>query len=223
MNPEIPVLLAHGYFEDWPRGKSGAPDRFSSVQVLAASELLRKGKAAGVIFDLKCVQPDGQTVAEAMAAQVKRNLAIFKEPSQLAVVSNPLATNTRAEMAGFKNVLEVNHWDNFAALAIRPHVNRVRRALIKEFGKKVGGSVSVLTPEDILGAENAPMRHKRIVDEMISSPYYRGITRKERILNAIDAIPFLGELILGIGDKMLMGNKKIESLSTRLLGKGLSK
>lgn len=211
--PERREIYLHGFCDDWPSPKGRVTDVFSRFQSLAVSELARRGKVNKVGIDLKCVQENGQVVGEAMAKAIRSNSGYNLEKYGATVDFEPLATTTRQETKGF---IKMAGGQEFVVMTIAPHVRRARRALIKNFGEK-GKDIPILTPEEVLTKER-PQRYKKLVANIVSSRQYRGMERREALLNKIDSVPVMGTLVLQIGDKILR-NKKLEAWTVKFLSR----
>jgi hypothetical protein len=214
MHPERlkSATLVLSFCDDWPQQyglqSEGKPDVFGCMQASAAVKLAKSDNAI-LVFNSKNVQKDGSIVAYAMAEETKK---LLPSTDDSFLLIEPTATNTHGEVKSFKQLAKDNGWGTLQALTIEAHVPRVKRAIRRKFGRKKAAQISILITEKVL--ENEPLTstidwHDR---------HYLGMKRREKFLNAIDAIPFVGGITLDIIDKLL-GNKRLEAASVKILAR----
>lgn len=209
---EKPVALFNGY-ADWPRRK-GKPDVYSSLQVLAASELLRQGEIEAAVFTTGPIKPGEPNIADRMAKQLQRNLVHMSENNVF--VQIPKATSTRAEVEEFKKIARELGWNNLIIVGKEAHQKRIERAARRKFGRE-SKNIPIITTESIL-QEKGNTRYLHIIEKVKNSPQEQGFIRREKFIDLIDGIPFVGGTILDFIDKMLK-NKNWEILVAKMLSR----
>lgn len=204
------ATLVLSFCDDWPQQNGllseGKPDVFGCMQASAAAKLAESGKTI-LVFNSKNVQKDGRIVAHTMAEETNR-LSPSLDNSSLQI--EPTATNTRGEVKTFKQLAKDNCWDTLQVLTIEAHVPRVRRAIRRKFGRKRAARIPILVTEKVLEKE----QQTSTIDW--NDSHYLGMKRREKFLNIIDALPFIGGVTLDIIDKLL-GNKRLEAASVKIL------
>lgn len=186
------VAYFHAYAE-MPSKQDWKPDRSARLQTLAAGELLRRGAIDRAVFLAGHMSYEGDTtkeglsLAEKMAAQLRRNLP--KTPEG-AIIAQPLAMSTRDEIREFKQLAEGQNW-HLSIVGKRAHLKRMQRSVGRFFGKD-SSRVQIMCHEDIL----AQKRYRKIIQAMQTSPEEQAFARRERIINLLDSIPLLGGWII---------------------------
>lgn len=225
------VALFHAYAE-LPSNHPGKPDKGSRLQVLAASEMLRRGEVDTVVFLAGHISPDGSTqkvglsIAEKMTDQLKRNLRHIPEG---AVIVSSDALSTRAEAEGFRRLSEDQGWD-LTSVGKKAHLERVKRAIRRKFGARssevrVASHEEILTqnPRQVIRKGHSSPRlidilYKKILDDMRISPEELAFVKRERMINLIDSVPLLGGWFLDNLNRIPIG-KILEAWTHRTLSK----
>lgn len=234
MNPEKSAVLVAGYSE-WHTDRPGKPDVFARLSVLAASEVYRQGGAEVVVFTTGSVAFGEPSISDTMAAQLQRNLPKIPEADVIAENPNP-PSSTRKELRTFKKLAQENGWDNLLIIGKEAHLSRIKREAGRILGRDF--NVTVKSAEEVLNEgspwyraqklreerrgyslpEETPNRYRKILEKVTKSPQQETFRKRERIINAIDAIPLVGGQLLDFIER-LMGNKDLLFWVTKLLAK----
>lgn len=220
MNPEKypakPVALFNAYAE-WRR-RTDQPDVNSSLQVLAAGELLRQEKVEVVIFTAGSLKAGEPFLANIMTNELHKNTRGHYEN---AVITRPAKkTSTRGEVEEFKRIAEENGWNNLMVIGKEAHVKRIRRAIKRAFRNR-GNEISVKSTEDVLMYESpayAPNRYRNIIHKVNESPQNKGFIRREKLISLVDSIPVIGGQLLDLLNKILV-NKNLEMWVAKALSR----
>lgn len=214
-NPEQkPVVLFNGYIEI-PSRVPYKPDIYSRLQVLAASELLRRGKIETAVFLAGDVPSESNPepdvyggIGQRMAAQLRRNLPNLPES---AIVFIPVAKSTRAEVRKFRQLAKEKGWTNLMAVGKESHLERVQRAINRIFGGK-SKTIPVVSQESIL--TQFP-QYSKIIDAIRDSQEEKAFSKRETLINTIDKLPIIGGMVLDLMNTD--GVKILESKIHRVL------
>lgn len=192
-----PIALFSGYGEV-PSRQTYKPDKFSRLQVLAAAELLRRGKISKAVFLAGNISSDGSFgtdklggIAVRMGDQLRRNLPNLPEDS---VIVMPTAMSTVEEVVSFSKLAKENGWNNLMVIAKDSHLKRVQRAVRRTFGKT--RTIPTTTQEAVLTESPQDILYQQIIAKVKNSSEEKGFTRREMLINLIDSIPIIGELVL---------------------------
>lgn len=178
------VLLAHGYGLEGDR-----LDTRGRLQVEAVSKLFSQKRISRVVFTAGKVFGYSVGLSEAMRrALLNRNPQI---PWEAAVISDGPHLSTRGELRQFKLHVSESPFAGLAVLGTLTHMPRIRRNLERVFGPR-SAEIKTWATEEILGLEAAFVR------SYLSSPEEASLQRHERVLNAVDRIPWFGPLFLDL-------------------------
>ena len=215
-NLEKPVVLSLGYAE-WPR-RQGQPDVYSSLQVLAAGELLRQSKIEAVVFTTGSLKKGGSTIAQAMTNELNINTREHYKDS--VINAPPKETSTRAEIRQFEKIAQERGWNNLMVIGKNAHLKRIRRAIKRTFRNR-GDEIPVKSTEDVLMTEApvyAPNRYRDIIRKVHASAQDQGFKRREKIISLVDSIPLIGGQLLDLLNKIL-ANKNLEMWTAKVLSR----
>lgn len=210
------VALFHAYGE-LPSMQPEKPDKASRLQVLAASEMIKRGQVDTVVFLVGHISSKGSTkkeglsVAEKMANQLQKNLRNVPEGT---VIVKSDAFSTRDEIEDFKKLSEGQNWV-LMSVGKEAHLQRIKRAVKRKFGKR-SSEVAVISLEEILTQDPNRTSYKKIIDNIRNSPEELAFIKRERIINLIDSIPFFGGWFLDNLNKLPIG-KIIEARAHQML------
>lgn len=199
MSAELPIALFHGY-GDFPRKRAGKPDINASLQVLAASELLKTNKISKAVILVRSVHKGKPPIALTMAAQLRRNLPHLAE-DRLVVL--PVADTTRQEYKYFKRLAADNGWTDLMAVGKASHLERIERAA----KRKLKREIPIVSHAELL--RGVGTRYLGIMDQWSNSEEEAAFGRREKWINRIDSLPLIGGICIDFLQSVLR-NKQLE-------------
>lgn len=209
MSAEKPIALIHGYGLQSKREK---PDIRGNAQVRAAELLYRSGQIEAVALAGGQIYPDRPSLSDVTAGQLRRRGVIPEDKIFVLYTQYMEGLTTRDEIRLFKEAATKQGWTHLADVSNETHQRRIRRAYRRAFGERAKAIVTIST-EDTLSTYGPP-RYKIFVEKARISSDERAFKRQEAVLNLIDAIPFVGGVLLDIIAHN-MGNKG--DIQTRVL------
>ena len=198
MSGERPVALLHSYLAD--REEEGKPDRLSRVNILAVSELYRRGK-----IDKICIT----VIPELSNMQVKRLKTLLNDISEEDLVVKPQTVTTKEEVTTFGDLAKENGWNNLITIGNPVHLPRIRKEIKKAFKEK-SIRIEAKSSSEILSEYP---RYAQILRDMESWPEQESQKFLEKILNT----PILGRIILSIAPHFSQAKIALQSWGFKLL------
>src|SRR3990172_5952238 len=198
MSGERPVALLHSYLAD--REEEGKPDRLSRVNILAVSELYRRGK-----IDKICIT----VIPELSNMQVKRLKTLLNDISEEDLVVKPQTVTTKEEVTTFGDLAKENGWNNLITIGNPVHLPRIRKEIKKAFKEK-SIRIEAKSSSEILSEYT---RYAQILRDMESWPEQEAQKFLEKILNT----PILGRIILYIAPHFSKRKIALQSWGFKLL------
>ena len=204
MNPERTVALLHSYLAD--REGRKRPDRLGRTGVLAAAELYRHGKISKICIT---VEPE---LSELLSSRLN---TLLNNPPRGDIVAVPETVTTAQEITFFRELAEVNSWDdppgNLVTIGNQEHLPRINREIQKSYLP-----MRAMSTQEILSEYP---RYKGILAEMDSWPEQKSQRTWERILGATEKMPLLANIMAKFGPRFYPKKIALQRLLFRLLEK----